>query len=194
MTKLLIGCALQLPVVLALLCSPSECGAQESVPGPAPKGSREYADVLRFVSIATEALPDNVRLVERVRTAPIVPVTRNPDVLVDPERIRPVAVFFGMREKADLELVRAGVVAIYQEHDPENEIGVYGLYFFDKKAARRWFDKLTKNKKDPPFFLKGALLVYVWKDDSVSKSSFDAIRNYLKAAQFKPVDQERNGA
>jgi hypothetical protein len=192
MTKLLIGCGLQLLLVLAWLCSPSECGAQKSVPGRAAKGSRDYADVLRFISIPTKALPDHVRLVEQIRTSPMVPVTRNPQVLVDPRRIRPVAAFFGMREKSDLELVRAGVVAIYQENDPANEIGVYGLYFFDNKAARRWFNKLTKNKENPPFFLKGALLVYVWKDPTVSTSSFDAIRDYLKAAQFKPVDQERN--
>ncbi len=146
--------------------------------------------MLRFVSIPTEALPDHVRLVERVRTAPMVPAARNPQVLVDPERIRPVAAFFAVRKKPDLELVRAAVVAIYQENEPANEIGVYGLYFVDKKAARRWFNKLTKNKKDPPFFRKGALLLYVWKDEGVGKSSFDAIRDYLKAARLKARNQE----
>lgn len=192
MTKLPVECGLQLLLVLASLCCPSECAAQKSVPGPAAKGSRDYVDVLRFINIPTKALPDHVRLVEQIRTAPIVPATRNLQVLVDPRRIRPVAAFFGMREKSDLELVRAGVMAIYQENDPANEIGVYGLYFFDNKAARRWLDKLTKNKKDPPFFRKGALLMYVWKDETVSKSSFDAIRNYLKMAKFKPLDQERS--
>ena len=194
MTRLLIGCGPQPLFILALLCSPSESGAQKSVPGPPAKGSRDYADVLRFISIPTKALPDHVRLVEQIGTARIMPATRNPQVLVDPRRIRPVAAFFGMREKSDLELVRAGVVAIYQENDPANEIGAYGLYFLDNKAARRWFKKLTKNKKDPPFFLKGVLLVYVWKDETVSAPSFDAIRKYLEAAQFTPVHQERNGS
>jgi hypothetical protein len=150
--------------------------------------------VLRFISIPAKALPDHVRLVEQTRTASMVPAPRNPHVLVDLKRIRPVATFFGMREKADLELVRAGVVGVYQEKDPANEIGVYGLYFVDEKAAGRWFNRLTKNKKDPPFLLKGALLLYVWKDDGVTKSSFDAIRDYLKAARFKPEGQQRNGA
>jgi hypothetical protein len=192
MTRLLIGCGLQPLFILALLCSPSECGVQKPAPGPSAKGSQDFADVLRFISIPTKALPDRVRLAEHIRTTPLVPATRNPQVLVDPQRIRPVAAFFGMREKSDLGLVRAGVVAIYQENDPANEIGVYGLYFLDRKAARRWFNKLTKNNEDPPFFLKGALLVYVWKDETVSTSSFDAIRKYFKAAQFKPVDQDRN--
>jgi hypothetical protein len=183
------GCALQLPVVLALLCSDSECGAQN--PGPAPRESQEYAEVLRFIRIPTKVLPDHVRLVEQTRTASMLPAARNPHVLVGLERIRPVAAFFGMREKAHLKLVRAGVVGIYQERDPANEIGVYGLYFFDEKAAGRWFNRLTKNKKDSPFLLKGALLVYVWKDDDVTKSSFDAIRDYLKAAQFKPEKEGR---
>jgi hypothetical protein len=192
MTRLAIGCGRQLLLVVALLSSPSECGAQESAPGPAPKGSGGYADVLPLVSIPAEALPDHVRLVRRIRTAPIGPATRNPQVLVDPRRIRPVAAFFGMREKSDLALVRAAVVAIYQENSPANEIGVYGLSFLDKKATRRWFTKLTKNKKDPPFLLKVALLLYVWKDETVSQSSYNAIRNYLSAAQLKPADQQRN--
>jgi len=125
--------------------------------------------------------------VERIHTAPLIPVAQNPDVLVDPQRIRPVAVFFGIRDEADLGPVRAAVVAMYQDKDPANEIGVYGIYFSDKKAANKRFNKLPKAKEDSPFILKGRLLLYIWKDDGVSDLACKAIRDYFRTAKFKPA-------
>ena len=148
---------------------------------------REKHDLLQFVTIPVKALPEHVRLVERIRTAPLIPVTQNPAVLDDPMQIKIVAAFFGMLEKPDLEPVRAGVVAIYQENDPAKEIGVYGLSFSDELAANSRFKKLTMDKEDSRFFLKGKLLLYVWKDDGVSDAAFKAIQDHFKAAKFKPV-------
>ena len=122
---------------------------------------RETRDLLQFVSIPSKALPEHVRLAERIGTAPLISVTKNPAVLVDPQWIKPVAAFFGMLARPDLEPVRAGVVAIYQEHDPANELGVYGLSFSDEVAANSRFQKLTIDKEDPRFFLNGKLLLYV---------------------------------
>ena len=65
-------------------------------------------------------------LVDRIRTTPLIPVTKNPDVLVDPIRLMPVALFFGITERADLEPDVIGVTAIYQTDDPADEIGIYG--------------------------------------------------------------------
>jgi hypothetical protein len=142
---------------------------------------------LQFIDVPAKALPKHVRLVERIRTAPLIPVFKNPDVLVDPQRIGLVAVFFGIRDKSDLGPVRAAVVAMYQDKDPANEIGVYGIYFSDKKAANKRFKKLAKAKEDSPFILKGRLLLYIWKDDGVSDLAFKAMRDYFRTAKFKPA-------
>jgi hypothetical protein len=101
----------------------------------------------------------------------------------------PVARFFGVSDESDMTPVRLGVVAIYQEKESANEIGVYGLYFADEGAAKKRFEKLTGETEDSAFILKGRLLLYVWKDDSVSKSAFDAVRDNLRKAKFKPADR-----
>lgn len=149
--------------------------------------SAEHDHLLRFVSIPSKALPEGVQLVERVQTAPLVPLARNPAVLVDPETINDVAVFFGIQDKAALQSVRAGVVAVYQERDPSREIGVYGLWFSDRNAADDRFKKLKAHSEGSPFFLKDDLLLYVWRDDGVSDKAFTAIRDSIKAAEFKRV-------
>jgi hypothetical protein len=146
---------------------------------------REYEDVLRFIDVPTTALPKHVRLVERIRTAPVIPATTNPDVIVDPQQIGPVAAFFGICDESELGPVRAAVVAIYQDKDPANEIGVYGIYFSDKKTADKRIKKLAKAKEDSPFILHGRLLLYIWKDDGVSDSAVKAIRDYFGKARFK---------
>jgi len=148
-------------------------------------GSSQHDRLLEFVSVPSKALPGGVRLVERVDTAPLVPLTRNPAVLVDQEMIKRVAVFFGIREKADLQPVRAGVVAIYQENDPASEIGVYGLWFSDRKAAKEWSKRLKADSEGSPFLLKDDLLLRVWKDDSVSDEAFTTIRDYFKSAKLE---------
>jgi len=151
------------------------------------KETREHDDILKFIKLPASALPKGVRLVERIRTAPLIPVTQNPDVLVDPQRMMPVALFFGVSDTSDLKPVRVGVVAMYQENDPANEIGVYGLCFVDEEAAKKRFEKLAKDKEDSPFILKRRLLLYVWKDDGASNLAFEAVRDYLRAAKFKPA-------
>ena len=198
MTKVLAGYSLQFALVSILLCGHSGVCAQESPAGArqSPRTTKEswkYAELLRFVSVSSKDLPDHVQLVKRIGIAPFL-VTRNPDVIVDPHQIKFLAAFFGIRDKSDLQPVHAGVVAIYQEKEPANEIGVYGLYFSDKKAAERSFNKLMKSKKHPPYFLKGALLVCVWKDPGVSNSAFEEIRDYFKAAKLPQVDRERDGS
>jgi hypothetical protein len=166
--------------------------AQQSTAGGAPssetpKETREHGDLLALVTVPAQALPADVRLVERVRTAPLIPATRNPDVLVDPQRIKPVAVFFGIRDQSALAPVRAAAVAVYQEREPANEIGVYGLSFCDRKAAREHFKRLVKGKDDPPFLRKGRLLLYIWKDDGASDSALEAIRHYFRTAKLQPA-------
>ena len=49
-----------------------------------------------------------------------------------------------------------------------------------KALARACSGRSARNSDPSENRRECALLVYVWKDDSVSKSSFDAIRNYLK--------------
>jgi len=174
----------------AFICADSVCLSQEPIAGAASSSqttreAREHGDILQFLDVPATALPKQVRLVERIRTAPLIPVTKNPDVLVDPQRIRPVAVFFEIRDEADLGLVRAAVVAMYQDKDPANEIGVYGIYFSDKKTANKRFKKLAKAKKDSPFILQSRLLLYIWKDDGVSDLAFKAIRDYFRKAKFR---------
>lgn len=177
-----------------VICDHSACWSQELIAEATPssrgaKQTREHDDVLKFINVPTSDLPKQVRLVERIRTAPLIPVTGNPDVLVDPQLMMPVALFFGIRDKSDLEPVRVAVVAMYQENDPANEIGVYGLCFTNEEAAKKRFEKLANDKKDSPFILKGRLLLYVWKDDGVSKPAFAAVRDYLSTAKSKPADR-----
>jgi hypothetical protein len=191
MTGLVPGCC-TLTSLSVLLCACSPCWSQEATAetSPSPQANmepRETHALLQFVSIRSKALPEHVRLVERIGITPLIPVTTNPTVLVDPQLIKPLAAFFGMLASPDLELVRAGVVAIYQENDPANEIGVYGLSFSDEAAANSRFKELTIDEEDRRFFLKGKLLLFVWKDDGVSDSAFKAIHDYFKAAEFKPV-------
>jgi len=141
---------------------------------------------LQFINVPATALPEHVRLVEGIRTAPLIPVAKNPNVLVDPQRIWPVAMYFGIRDASDLGPVRAAAVAMYQDRDPANEIGVYGICFSDNKTAAKRFKKLAKAEEDSPFILQGPLLLYIWKDDRVSDSAFEAIRDYFRKAKFKP--------
>jgi hypothetical protein len=145
--------------------------------------------VLKFINIPAADLPKQVRLVERIRTAPLVPVAGNPDVLVEPRLMMPVALFFGIRDQSDLKSVHVAVVAMYQENDPANEIGVYGLCFANEEAAKTRFEELAKDTKDSPFIRKGTLLLYVWKDDGVSNKAYEAIRDYLSTTKFKPADR-----
>lgn len=191
MIRFLRGCC-ELMFLSVFLCAHSTCSSQEPIAGASPssrtkKESPDHGDILQFINVPTIALPDHVQLVQEIRTAPLIPVTGNPDVRFDPQWIRPIAVFFGIRDKPDLETVRASVVALYQENDPANEIGVYGIYFSDKKAADRRFEKLAKDKKDSPFILKGRLLLCIWKDDGVSNSAFEAVRDYFRMATFQPA-------
>lgn len=157
------------------------------IPPISQAGSCEYDRLLQFVNIPLKALPEGVRLVQRVRTAPLVPFTHNPAVLVDLEKIKRLAVFFGIDEKTDLQSVRAAVAAIYQEGHPSREIGVYGLWFSDKNAANDWSKRLKADCEGSPFFLKDGLLLYLWKDDGVSDQAFAAMRNYLKVARLERV-------
>ncbi|MCL4203552.1 MAG: hypothetical protein KJ000_13700 [Pirellulaceae bacterium] len=144
---------------------------------------------MKFINVPTSDLPKQVRLVERVRTAPLMPVGGNPGVLVDPHRMMPVALFFGIRDESDLEPVRAAVVALYQENDPANEIGVYGLCFTSEETAKKRFKELAKDNQESPFIRKGRLLLYVWKDDGVSRTTYEAVRNYLSTTKFGSADR-----
>ena len=180
----------KLVLISAFLFAHAECSAQEATSdkttlSPCDKIEHERDTVLRFITISAPNLPKHVRLVESIRNTPLIPVTKNPDVLVDPIRLMPVALFFGITERADLEPDLIGVTAIYQTENPADEIGIYGLFYKDEKAAKRQFEKLAKDQKDSPFILKDSLLLYVWKDDGVSDIAFEALRNHLREADFK---------
>jgi hypothetical protein len=173
-----------------VVCDQSICMAQEpiaeAVPNlPAREATQEQDDVLMLIKLSESDLPKSVRLVEPLRTAPILPVTRNPDVLVDKQRILPVAIFFGVSDKSELKSVRFGVVAIYQDNKPANEIGVYGLFFNDEAAAKERFKKLAKDNQDSPYILKDRLLLYVWKEVGVSKEAYQTVHDHLRVAKFK---------
>lgn len=190
MTRTLLLRGGKLVLISAFFFAHAECSAQEATSdkttlSPCDKIEHERDTVLRFITISAPNLPKHVRLVERIRTTPLIPVTKNPDVLVDPIRLMPVALFFGIAEQADLEPDLIGVSAIYQTDNPADEIGIYGLFYNDEKAAKRQFEKLAKDK-DSPFILKDRLLLYVWKDDGVSDIAFEALRNHLKKTDFKP--------
>lgn len=194
MTRLAPG-RYKLMVLSVLLCDCSTSWSQVPTAETSPSSTaatkpQEKHDLLQFVTIPAKALPEHVRLVERVRTSPLIKVTQNPALLDDPKQIKFVAVFFGMLAKQDLEPVRAGVVVIYQEKDPANEIGIYGLSFSDEMAANARFRKLTVDKKDPRFFQKGKVLLYVWKDDGVSNAAFKTIQDYFKDARFEPSPKD----
>jgi hypothetical protein len=157
----------------------STCSAQATVAATPPPSqtaieARDHGAILQFVNIPTKSLPKHVQMVGAIRTAPLIPVTRNPELSVDPQRISPIAKFFGIIDEQELAAVRASVVALYQENDPANEIGVYGIYYSDAKAANEQFKKLANDNDDPPFFLKGRLLLFVWKDDQVSNAACEA--------------------
>lgn len=161
-----------------------------ATPQRSPARTSEHDRLLQFVSIPSKALPKGVQLVQRVETAPLVLVARNPAVLVDAAMIGHVAAFFGINDQADLRAVRAGVVAIYQENDPSREIGVYGLWFTDRNAARKWSKKAKANSEGSPFFLKDDLALFVWKDDGVSHEAFTAVRDFFNRHSGRPRAQE----
>ena len=159
-------------------------GAEETPPPPPAKKTQEHEDVLKFLTVPPADLPKQVRMVEELRTSPLIPVKSNPDVLVDPPLMMPVASFFGIRDTSDLESVRFVAAALYQEKLPANEIGVFGLYFTDEAVAKKRFEKLAKDAKSSPYILRGRLLLFVWKDPAVSDSAFEAVRDYFSAAKF----------
>ena len=181
--------------VLAFDCS---VGWSQEVASKLPAASEaitasETHALLAYVRIPTKSLPKHVQLVECIRTPPLVPVAANPSTVVDPQAIKLIATHFGVVAEQELSAVRTAIVAIYQENNEANEIGVYGLTFSDEKAANSRFKTLAADEDDSPYFLKGTLLLYVWKDDSVSDEAFKAVQAYFREAEFKP-DGESSAA
>lgn len=192
MTRILRGSCCKFVLLSVFIGAQRECsshalGAEDALVKPTAKDTREHDELLTLVTIPTSALPKHVRLTESIRTTSLIPVTRNPDVLGETQLTMPFALFFGIKDKSDLAPVRGGIVAVYQEKHPANEIGVYGLCFTDEETAKKRFEKLAKDTKDSPFILKGRLLLFVWKDDGVSNLAFEAVRDYLRTVTFKPA-------
>lgn len=186
-----------LAFVPALLCGAATCWGLEPVSDPDPSSgkadrSQESIELERFLRIPDEELPEHVHLKQPLRTTPVLPLTRNPEVLDNPQHVKILAKFFRLQDASDLKEVRAALVAVYYENDPANEIGVFGLSFSEKATAKRHFARLTKDVRNPAIILKGRLLLHVWKDPRTGATAFEAIRDHLKEAEFPPEDRKRD--
>jgi hypothetical protein len=184
-------------ILAALVTLPSysqESGRRQTVTDRETR--KRFAEIERFITVPEESLPKNVRLIAEVKSSPIIPARRNPDVFVEAKDIEPVAAFFGIREKADLQRVKCAVVAVYQDGDPSKEIGVFAVRFATKKAAGDWLAGLAKKAgkevKELPYFHKGPLLVYAWMDPGANEKAFEAVREYFRKAEFSTKKGEQN--
>ena len=135
---------------------------------------------LRFITIPAAELPDDVRLIEKIETAALIPVTQNPEVWSDRERIPPIAIHFGIVEEAQLEDLQGAGAALYQEGTPANEVGVYAICFADEAAAHAHWEMIVSVSTDAPYVQQGSWLLYVWKDDGVSSEAMEAVLEAVK--------------
>jgi hypothetical protein len=138
------------------------------------------ARLVRLLTVPEEQLPKDVALIKKIGTAPLVVVDGNPGIVTNAKSLEFAALFFELKGEADLKCVRTAAVAVYQERQPANEIGVYALQFSDKEGAARQFKKLTADSKTAPFVLKDDVVIHVWKDRGVSDAAFEAVLGYFK--------------
>jgi len=198
MPSLLRECLPQLALGLLLIGGPAVGQAQEqdkeSQAPPTARQQRERAAVKKLLTVPAENLPEGVQLKGLPKSGSIISVTSNPGILAEPKQIRPIAMFFGLREPDPLQPVRFGVAAMYQEQDAAEEIGIYGLYFASEQDAQQQFEKLTRGRTDSPFLRKGRLLLYTWKEESVSNAALQSVTSYLKTTKLDLDEAQQPGA
>lgn len=170
-----------------------------AIPAP-PKSNREQLGHLtQFITIPAKDLPKDVRLLEKVETAPVLPIEKNPDIYVDQTVIEVIAGYsFKCDDESEFAAVTAAVAAIYYEREPKNEIGIFGLYYANQKSADDEFKALQERWKQRgaekvafPFIQKGRLLLHVWKDQGASDQAYKAILKSLRSRQLKLPDRQQ---
>jgi hypothetical protein len=165
--------------VLALLL-PAPCLGDEST----DNSQREFKAVLSFLRIPDRSLPNGVRLVDKIVTAPIVGVEENPGAMIEREKFVFLGELMGLPKAKVIANVEAGFAALYCDGDPRNEIGVYALQFKSDADSLRTLDQLVEKADSGYLFRKGRLLIRVWKDPGASESALKVVKEYFESADF----------
>lgn len=154
---------------------------------PAALGAiRPYADVLQFLTIAAEKLPEGCKLSEP-RTAPVVPM----GIVLDRKVAQGIAMFFGVTGPLDLNRVQAAVTVVYEESGERTgmEIGAFALCFSDDDVASRVVDRLSKgvsgHDNDRTFISNGGLALFIWRDTGVSDAVFEWFCEHFRNTAFR---------
>ncbi len=164
--------------------------SEARIPDGTPKRDRPsqttpYADVLQFLTIAPEKLPEGCKLSEP-STALVVPM----GIILDRKVAQGIAMFFGVHGPLELNQVQAAVTVVYEEAGKRSgmEIGAFALCFSDDESADRVVDRLPKgvigHDNDRTYISNGGLALFVWRDTGVTDASFEWFCNYFRKTKF----------
>jgi hypothetical protein len=179
-----------LAVAALVVCVVSEVEAK-----PVSADEARHKALIRFVTIPDNKLPEHVRLRKVGGRGTFVRFDTNPAIVTDRRWLEFMTKFFGVKDKAELQAIDVGVVAIYEDDVNEKEIGIWGVYYSDEKAADERFEMLRSRAKRAkvkgrvfPFVQQGRLLLFAWNDSKVSDDDFKAMLKYLEAKKFNDPD------
>lgn len=149
---------------------------------------------LMLIRVPQAELPTGVRKKVFERGTPFLPIIKsNPALIRDRKTISFVANIIGIPNEAARRDISFCVVSMYEDGAPQNEIGVFGVWFRDRKDADKWATKLGANDTGSHYVSKGNLLIKVWKDSGASDQSMKTLIRSLAAKDLSmPVPEKPN--